>query len=150
MRGSVERRYCERWLRVDVWDARCGETIRIDAEESAEMRVLRLETRDLVLAHLGPVQVLLGVCCLRVCSGGGIWTFRWVPGGRGSGGGGGGGSGGILGGGGGGGDGDDRNSCTIVRKRGFRRRKLCLRFVFDWRRMAGWDIVLRRIGKFRL
>jgi hypothetical protein len=71
------------------------------------VRVLLLETHDLVLVHLGPVQLVFGICCLGVCSGGGAWTFRWVLGGSG------GGSGGIHDGG-GTGSGDGRNSCACV------------------------------------
>jgi hypothetical protein len=55
MRGAVEGGRHERWLRVDVRDACCGEAARIDAEEGAEVGVLGLETRDFVLAHLRPV-----------------------------------------------------------------------------------------------
>jgi hypothetical protein len=52
---AVEGGHYELWLRVDVRDARCGEATRVDAEECAEVRVLRLETRDFVLAFLRPV-----------------------------------------------------------------------------------------------
>jgi hypothetical protein len=52
MGGGVERGHYECWLRVDVWDARCFETTRIDTEEGAEVRVLRFETRDLLFAYL--------------------------------------------------------------------------------------------------
>jgi hypothetical protein len=52
MAGAEEGRCHEQWLRIDIGDARCVETFRIDAEEGAEVRVLQFETRDLVLAHL--------------------------------------------------------------------------------------------------
>jgi hypothetical protein len=49
---GVERGYYEWWLRVNVWDARCCETTRIDTKDGAEVRVLRFETRDLLFAYL--------------------------------------------------------------------------------------------------
>jgi hypothetical protein len=67
MGRTEEGRRRERWFRVDVWDACCGEAIRIDAEECAEARVLGLETRDFVLAYLRPVRVFwVSVCRLRL------------------------------------------------------------------------------------
>jgi hypothetical protein len=57
MGHAVQRGRYERWFRVDVRDSCCGETVRIDAEECAEVRVLGLETHDFVLALLRPVQV---------------------------------------------------------------------------------------------
>jgi hypothetical protein len=52
MGSGMEGGYYERWLRVDVWDARRCETTQIDAEEGAEVRVLRFETRNLLFAYL--------------------------------------------------------------------------------------------------
>jgi len=103
MWGAVEGRYYEWWPCVDVWDARCFETTRIDPEEGAEVRVLRFETRDLVFAYLCPVHITLGARCLGVYGGRGIWTSRCVRGDSGDGSVGIGRSGGIHGGGGSGG-----------------------------------------------